>query len=107
MTPLAAGTELAGRFRLQRQLGRGGSAEVSAATDAATGTEVAVRVLAAQDDAEAAALLAGLEADAAQLRRLVHPGILRPLTVVAADHAVCVAMELADGGDLGALRGAG
>lgn len=107
MTPLAAGTELAGRFRLQRQLGRGGSAEVWAATDAATGTEVAVRVLAAQDDAEAAALLAGLEADAAQLRRLVHPGILRPLTVVAADHAVCVAMELADGGDLGALRGAG
>ncbi len=107
MTPLAAGTELAGRYRLLRLLGRGGSAEVWAATDAATGTDVALRVLAPQDDAETAALLAGLEADAAQLRRLVHPGILRPLAVVAADQGVCVALELADGGDLGALRGAG
>ncbi|MDH5255531.1 MAG: serine/threonine protein kinase [Gammaproteobacteria bacterium] len=107
MTPLAAGTELAGRFRLQRLLGRGGSAEVWAATDTTAGAEVALRVLPAQDDAETAALLAGLEADAAQLRRLVHPGILRPLAVVAADHRVCVAVELADGGDLGVLRGAG
>jgi len=107
MTQLAAGAELAGRFRLQRPLGRGGSAEVWAVTDAATGTEVALRVLAAPDEAGAAALLAGLEADADQIRRLVHPGILRPLAVVADGLRVCVAVELADGGDLGALRGAG
>ncbi|MEQ1801998.1 MAG: serine/threonine-protein kinase [Gammaproteobacteria bacterium] len=107
MSPIAAGAELAGRFRLLHLLGRGGSAEVWAATDTVTGTDVALRLVATPDEASAAALLAGLESDAAQLRRLVHPGILRPLAVVAAGNVVCVALELADGGDLGTLRGAG
>jgi hypothetical protein len=107
MAEIAAGQALAGRFRLNRRLGQGGSAEVWAATDATTGAEVALRLVPVRDDAEAAALVAGLEADAAQLRRLAHPGVLRPLAVVADGGFVAVAMELADGGDLGVLRGAG
>ena len=107
MAELAAGTELAGRFRLTHLLGRGGESEVWAAIDADSGVEVALRVLAAADEPGAAALVLGLQADAARLGRLVHPGILRPLTVVADGPLACVAFEAADGGDLGVLRGAG
>ena len=107
MADLSAGTELAGRFRLTRLLGRGGESEVWAATDADSGLEVALRVLAAADEPGAAALVLGLQADAGRLGRLVHPGILRPLTVVADGPLACVAFEVADGGDLGVLRGAG
>lgn len=106
MAQLAAGDELAGRFHLQRLLGRGGSAEVWAASDNATGTDVALRILATPDDAAAAALVVGLQADADRLGRLAHPGIIRPLSVFADGRFACVALELADGGDLGALRGA-
>jgi tetratricopeptide (TPR) repeat protein len=108
MEELAAGTGLsAGRFRLQRLLGRGGSAEVWAATDLASDTEVALRVVAATDAASAGSLLATLRGDVERLRGLVHPGILRPLDVVAAGNRVIVVLELADRGDLTSLRGAG
>ena len=104
---LAAGELLAGRFQLQRLLGRGGSAEVWAATDRTTGSEIALRILAAADDAAAAALVLGLQDDADRLSRLVHPGIVRPLAVVADGSRACVALELAAGGTLADLRGAG
>jgi len=107
MGQLAAGTELAARFRLQRPLGRGGSAEVWAATDHTTGQDIALRVVTAPDETAAAALLATLRRDADRLRGLVHPGILRPLEVVADGNRVCVVLELADRGNLGSLRGAG
>ncbi len=106
MAQLEAGGALAGRFHLQRLLGRGGSAEVWAATDSATGTDVALRIQVTQDDAAAASLVVGLQADAARLSRLAHPGIVRPLAVVADGCFACVALELADGGALGVLRGA-
>jgi serine/threonine-protein kinase len=107
MGSLAAGTTLAGRFHLQRLLGRGGSAEVWAATDHTTGTEIALRVVPAPDETAAALQLATLRSDVERLRGLVHPGILRPLEVVADGHLSCVVLELADRGNLGSLRGAG
>lgn len=107
MAELAAGTELAGRFRLSRLLGRGGSAEVWAATDRNSGGEIALRVVAAGDEGESAQLLSTLRRDVERLRGLVHPGILRPLEVVADGPRACVVLELADRGNLGSLRGAG
>lgn len=107
MRALAAGTELAGRFRLQRLLGLGGTAEVWAATDRTTGTEVALRVVSAPDEGTASRWLPTLRSDAERLRGLVHPGILRPLEVMADGNLVCVVLELADRGNLGSLRGAG
>lgn len=107
MAELAAGTELAGRFRLSRLLGRGGSAEVWAATDGSTGGEIALRVVAAAEEGESALLLSTLRREVERLRGLVHPGILRPLEAVADGQRVCVVLELADRGNLGSLRGAG
>ncbi len=106
MAQLAAGVELAGRFRLQRLLGRGGSAEVWAASDNTMGTDVALRILVTPDEVSAASLAVGLQADAGRVGRLAHPGIVRPLAVATDGGLVCVAQELADGGDLGTLRGA-
>jgi len=106
MPPLAAGERLAGRFQLQRLLGRGGSAEVWAATDSTTGSDIALRILVAPDDAAAAALVLGLQDDADRLSRLVHPGIARPLAVAAEGNLACVALELAADGSLADLRGA-
>ena len=97
MAQLAAGRELAGRFHLQRLLGRGGSAEVWAASDSITGTDVALRLLVTPNDAAAAAFVVGLLADADRLGRLAHPGIVRPLSVFADGSFACVALELADG----------
>ena len=107
MGQLAAGRELAGRFRLQRLLGRGGTAEVWAATDQTTGTEIGLRIVSAPDENAAALLLATYRRDAERLRGLVHPGILRPLEVLIDGNLVCVVLELADRGNLGSLRGAG
>ena len=106
MPQLAAGELLAGRFKLRQPLGRGGSAEVWAATDSNTGSEIALRILVAPDEAAAAALVLGLQDDADRLSRLVHPGIVRPLAVVADGSLACVALELAAGGSLADLRGA-
>ncbi|MEZ5566335.1 MAG: protein kinase [Gammaproteobacteria bacterium] len=106
MAALAAGVEFGGRYHLLRQLGRGGSAEVWAATDGATRTEVALRVLATANEHAAVELLAQLQAETDRLRGLVHPGILRPLAVVRDGLHCAVAFECADSGDLGQLRGA-
>ena len=107
MAQPAAGRELAGRFLLKHRLGHGGSAEVWAASDREGGPDVALRILVTPDEAAAAALVVGLQADAERLGRLAHPGIVRPLAVFADGPFACVALELAAGGDLGALRGAG
>ena len=68
---------------------------------------MALRIVVTPDEAAAAALVIGLQADAERQARLAHPGIIRPLAVFADGPLACVALELADGGNLGALRGAG
>jgi len=97
---LAAGSLVAGRFRLVRLLGTGASGSVWMAGDEA-GRRVALKFAGPAPHAEAL-----LRAGFAQAHRLVHPGILRPLEFVEGPPA-CSVMPCVEGGDLGALRGAG
>lgn len=107
MQQLSAGVVLAGRFHLVRLLGRGGTAEVWEARDLHLKADVAVRVVATPDPAQAARLEAAWRSELPRLARLVHPGILRPTVVLTDGSLVCLGMDLADGGVLGSLRGAG
>lgn len=97
---LAAGEVVFGRLRLLEALGGGGMGRVWAVSDA-TGTRLAIKFAAAGPAAEAA-LREGFE----EARRLVHPGILRPLEWCSGPPAAVV-MPCLDGVDLGSLRGAG
>ena len=73
--PLAPGTVVAGRYRVDAELGAGGMGRVYRATQIALGREVALKVLAAGASASAAAL-ARFEREASSVARLRHPNIV-------------------------------
>lgn len=97
---------LAGRFRLVRLLGRGGSAEVWLAEDTALAIEVALKVIRAADAAAADRLADALRSEFEAVQRLVHPGIVRIHGVHTDGACCCISMEAVIGADPGALRGA-
>ncbi len=97
---------LAGRFRLLRLLGRGGSAEVWLAEDTALAVEVALKIITATDAAAARQLADTLRAELQPLQRLVHPGIVHIHGVHADGARCCLSMEAVIGAEPGALRGA-
>lgn len=107
MSELAAGLMLAGRFRLIRLLGRGGSAEVWLAEDTLLATEVALKIIPVADPVAASRLAETLRRDLLPLQRLVHPGIVRIHAVYVDGERCCISMEPVTGADPGALRGAG
>ncbi|MCK6372049.1 MAG: serine/threonine protein kinase, partial [Gammaproteobacteria bacterium] len=99
MEPLAAGLELAGRFRLIRAVGRGGLGEVWLAEERAESRRVALKF---PHEGQAAALRACF----ATAARLSHPGIVALHEIVEQPRPFLV-MQYVEGSDVGALRGAG
>jgi eukaryotic-like serine/threonine-protein kinase len=73
-TPLGKGSVLAGRYRLQRLLGRGGMADVYLAQDAVLGRPVAVKVFPAGTSSDPDAKRRQHEAEL--LASLNHPGLV-------------------------------
>lgn len=95
-----------GHYTLIERIGTGGQGEVWKAHDESRGVDIALKVLAPSAARDPAAWRA-LEREHAISTRLQHPGILQVLPPERCGDAVVLPMELAAGGDLRRLRGAG
>lgn len=98
---IAVGTVLAGRYRLEASLGRGGMAEVFRATDVFSGRAVAVKVLRSQIAASREAVLR-LRREGEVLSALRSPAIVAFEAVYETEGSVFLVMELLEGETLGA-----
>jgi hypothetical protein len=95
-----------GHYTLVERIGTGGQAEVWRAHDESRGVDVALKVL-APSAARNAAAWETLEREHSISSRLQHPGVLQVLPPERLENVVVLPMELAAGGDLRRLRGAG
>ncbi|MFJ5810660.1 protein kinase [Streptomyces sp. NPDC093093] len=87
---------IAGRYRLEERLGRGGMGTVWRATDELLGRSVAVKELHVGDGTEAAGALR----EARTLAQVRHPHVVVVHDVVEDDGRPYIVMELVDGGSL-------
>ena len=96
---------IAGRYRLGRELGRGGMGQVFAAHDDRLGREVAVKLLlgGAQDEQR----LRRFEQEARAAGGINHPNIVTVYDVVATDDGPCIVTELLEGETLRELLARG
>src|SRR5579862_3048071 len=108
MTELAPinGRRLDARFTLLEKLGSGGQGEVWRAHDDTRGIDIALKVPVATG-ATLESMLALFEHEHAIASRLDHPNILKIFQPHRSGDVVVLPMELASGGDLRRLRGAG
>lgn len=97
---------VAGRYRLEGRLGRGGMGTVWRATDELLGRPVAVKELhVGEGDGEG--LAAGALREARAVAHVRHPHVVVVHDVVEHDGRSCIVMELVDGGSLADLISAG
>ena len=102
----AAQPTTVGHYTLIERVGTGGQGEVWKAHDESRGVDVALKILAPSAARNPAAWDA-LEREHSISSRLQHPGILQVLPPERFDDVLVLPMELAAGGDLRRLRGAG
>jgi serine/threonine-protein kinase len=97
--PLTRGTILAGRYALERVIGRGGMGVVVKAHDRTLGEAVAIKILRAEysDERRWAERLAR---EVKLARQIHHPNVCRVFDFEQADGRAFVVMELASGGNL-------
>lgn len=109
MIELAAplqGRRLGARFTLLEKLGSGGQGEVWRAHDDTRGIDIALKVPVALG-ASLESMLALFEREHAIASRLDHPSVLKVFPPHQSGDTVVLPMELATGGDLRRMRGAG
>jgi serine/threonine protein kinase/tetratricopeptide (TPR) repeat protein len=100
------GRRLDARFSLLEKLGSGGQGEVWRAHDDTRGIDIALKVPASAD-APNQSVLAAFEREYAIAARLNHSSVLKVFPPHRSGDLVVLPMELATGGDLRRLRGAG
>jgi serine/threonine-protein kinase len=97
--PLAAGTLLGNRFRVERLVGRGGMGDVYAARHATTGKEVALKVLRSADRSWR------FTREARAATAIKHPNVVEVYDLFEeADGTPVMVMELLEGETFGAYR---
>src|SRR5271170_1229825 len=101
-----SGRALNMRYTLHERLGAGGQGEVWRARDPQRDVDIAVKIL-HPAAARIAVAWAALEREYAINSRLDHPRVLKVFAPEATQDALLLPMELASGGDLRRLRGAG
>lgn len=96
------GDLLAGRYRIERLLGRGGMGEVYRADDLTLDQTVALKFLpdAVREDP---ARLARFRAEVSVARQVSHPNVCRVYDIGEADGHIFLSMEFIDGEDLATL----
>lgn len=99
------GRKLDARYTLLDKLGAGGQGEVWRAHDGTRGVDIALKVLNAAGRSDDAWSI--LEHEYGIASRLDHPSILKVFPPEQSGDAMVLPMELASGGDLRRLRGAG
>jgi len=100
------GRPLTARYTLHERLGTGGQGEVWRAHDSQRGLDIALKIL-HPAPARSATAWAALVHEYQSASRLDHPGVLKVFPPEREDGALLLPMELAGGGDLCRLRGAG
>jgi hypothetical protein len=92
---LPAGARLAGRYRIERPLGRGGFATVYRAVDEVSGGAVALKLL--RPDRVSAVALRRLRREGRAAEAADHPALVRVLDEGASPEGPFLVMELVDG----------
>jgi len=99
---LKPGDLIAGRYRLQEQIGEGAAASVFRATDEVLGRDVAVKMLrgalAASPDATAR-----FRAEGRAAAIIAHPNVAAVFDVTPEGDAPAIIMEFVDGEDLSSM----
>ncbi len=95
-SPVLAGQLLAGRYRLVRELAKGGMAEVWEATDELLGRQVAVKIL-LDHLADDPAFVARFRREGQSAARLSHPNVVRIYDTCHEHHGEAIVMELLQG----------
>ncbi|MBZ4018610.1 serine/threonine protein kinase [Streptomyces purpurogeneiscleroticus] len=104
------GRLIAGRYRLDGRLGRGGMGTVWRATDELLGRQVAVKELNLdddRDDADTAVQRERMLREARTVAQIKHPNVIVVHDVVMQDERPWLVMELVDGGSLADRLGSG
>ena len=96
---LPAGTELLGRYRVVKRIGRGGFGAIYLTEDLAVGERVIMKVLNPQLDEDPTAVQRFVQ-EVKLTRRIAHPNVIRVFDLVDLGGAHAVSMEYFPGRDL-------
>ena len=100
MSLLQSGTLWAGRYRVGREIGRGGWSVVYCARDERIGQEVAIKLF-VPPPAAAAVARERLRREVVAARDLVHENIVAVHDLIEDGEQSCIVMEYVAGSDLG------